>query len=48
MSISDFTKNYYAEVAEVARSIDQTAVDRMIDILVDARACGGRPTMCRN
>ncbi len=42
MTISDFTKNYYSEVAAVARSIDQTSVDRMIDILVDTRARGGR------
>jgi len=42
MTISDFTKNYYSEVAAVARSIDQTTVDRMIDILVDTRARGGR------
>jgi D-sedoheptulose 7-phosphate isomerase len=42
MSVSEFTKNYYAEVAAVAAGIDQTAVDRMIDILVDVRAKGGR------
>jgi hypothetical protein len=42
MTISDFTRNYYSEVAAVAQSIDQTAVDRMIDILVDTRARGGR------
>jgi D-sedoheptulose 7-phosphate isomerase len=42
MTISDFTKNYYREVAVVARSVDQTAVDRMIDILADARARDGR------
>ncbi len=42
MTVSDFTKNYYDEVAAVARNIDLAAVDRMIDILVDARARGGR------
>ena len=42
MSISTFTKSYYAEVAAVASGIDQAAVDRMIEILVDARRRGGR------
>jgi D-sedoheptulose 7-phosphate isomerase len=42
MSISDYTKAYYDEVAAVAKGIDQVAVDQMIDILVDARARGGR------
>jgi D-sedoheptulose 7-phosphate isomerase len=42
MSVSDYTRKYYEEVAAVARGIDQEAVDRMIDILVDARTHGGR------
>jgi D-sedoheptulose 7-phosphate isomerase len=42
MSISDYTKTYYDEVAEVARGIDQEQVDKMIDVLVDTRARGGR------
>jgi D-sedoheptulose 7-phosphate isomerase len=42
MSVSDYTRQYYEEVATVARGIDQTAVDKMIDILVDARTRGGR------
>ena len=42
MSISDYTKTYYDEVAEVARGIDQGQVDAMIELLVDARARGGR------
>jgi D-sedoheptulose 7-phosphate isomerase len=42
MSVSDYTSAYYAEVAEVARGIDQSQVDRMIELLVDARAKGGR------
>jgi D-sedoheptulose 7-phosphate isomerase len=42
MSVSEFTRSYYAEVAAVAAGIDQAAVDRMIDILVDVRAKGGR------
>lgn len=39
---SDFTRAYYEESAAIAAGIDQQAVDRMIDILVDARAAGGR------
>jgi D-sedoheptulose 7-phosphate isomerase len=42
MGVSDFTKTYYEEVVGVARGIDQAAVDRMIDILVEVRAVGGR------
>jgi D-sedoheptulose 7-phosphate isomerase len=42
MEASGFTKSYYEEVVSVARGIDQAAVDRMIDILVDVRAGGGR------
>ena len=34
--------DYYEEVAAVAKGIDQIEVDRMIDILVEARARGGR------
>ena len=42
MQVSDYTSSYYEEVAAIAAGIDQTAVDRMIDILVDVRAGGGR------
>lgn len=42
MNVSDYTKTYYEEVGAVARGIDQGAVDRMIDILVDVRGRGGR------
>ncbi len=42
MSVSDYTRSYYEEVAAIARGIDQAAVDRMIDILVEVRAGGGR------
>jgi D-sedoheptulose 7-phosphate isomerase len=42
MSISDYTKAYYDEVSQVARGIDQKQVDKMIDVLADTRACGGR------
>jgi len=42
MTVSDYTKTYYDEVAEVARGIDQEQVDKMIDVLADTRARGGR------
>ena len=42
MTISAYTTSYYEEVAAVARGIDQTAVDRMIDLLVELRSRGGR------
>src|SRR6516162_3065436 len=42
MSVSDYTNSYYEEVAAVAKGIDQIEVDRMIDILVEARTRGGR------
>ena len=42
MSVSDYTRNYYEEVAKVAQGIDQAAVDKMVDILADTRAKGGR------
>jgi D-sedoheptulose 7-phosphate isomerase len=40
--MTNYTQNYFREVAEVARGIDQAEVDRMIDVLVDARTRGGR------
>src|SRR5262249_40621667 len=40
MGVSDYTNRYYEEVAAVAKGIDQIEVDRMIDILVEARARG--------
>jgi D-sedoheptulose 7-phosphate isomerase len=42
MSTTEQTRNYYNEVAAVARGIDLDAVDRMIDVLVETRAKGGR------
>jgi D-sedoheptulose 7-phosphate isomerase len=42
MSISDYTRTYYEEVAAVARGIDQAEVDKMIELLVEARDRGGR------
>jgi len=42
MPVSDYTRKYYEEVTAVAAGIDQQAVDRMIDILLDVRSRGGR------
>ncbi len=42
MSVSDYTKSYYEEASAIARGIDQMAVDRIVDILADLRARGGR------
>jgi len=39
---SDYTRNYYEEVAAAAAGIDQEAVDRMIDLLIEAPSRGGR------
>jgi hypothetical protein len=38
--MSDHTQNYFREVQEVARGIDLREVDRMIDILAEARSKG--------
>ena len=38
--MSDHTQSYFHEVVEVARGIDQREVDRMIDILAEARGKG--------
>jgi D-sedoheptulose 7-phosphate isomerase len=40
--MTDYTQNYFREVEAVARGIDQREVDRMIDVLVEARARNGR------
>ena len=42
MSVSDYTRSYYDEVSQVARGIDQEQVDKMIHILAETRARGGR------
>ena len=42
MGVTEFTRHYYDEVVAVARSIDLEEVDRMVDILADVRARGGR------
>jgi D-sedoheptulose 7-phosphate isomerase len=42
MGVSNYIKNYFEEVIAIAQGIDQTGIDRMIDILVDVRSNGGR------
>src|SRR6202167_406693 len=42
MGIGDHTKTYYEEVAAVAAAIDQSAIERMIGMLIDLRDRGGR------
>jgi D-sedoheptulose 7-phosphate isomerase len=42
MSVNDFTRRYYEEVARIAGAIDCAAVERMVDILADLRGRGGR------
>ena len=42
MSVSDYTRSYYDEVSQVARGIDQEQVDKMIHVLAETRALGGR------
>jgi D-sedoheptulose 7-phosphate isomerase len=38
--MTDHTQGYFREVVEIAHGIDQQQVDRMIDILADARSKG--------
>jgi D-sedoheptulose 7-phosphate isomerase len=42
MHVTEFTRRYYDEVVAVARAIDLEEIDRMVDILADVRARGGR------
>jgi D-sedoheptulose 7-phosphate isomerase len=42
MGATEFTSRYYDEVGAVARAIDLAEVERMVDILADLRAGGGR------
>lgn len=42
MPDEDFTRRYYEEVVAVARGIDQNQVERMVDILAEARERGAR------
>jgi len=38
----DFVTRYLDEVAEIAARIDREAIGRLLDVLVDVRATGGR------
>jgi NDP-sugar pyrophosphorylase family protein len=40
LNMTEHTQSYFREVVEVARGIDITQVDRMVDILADARSKG--------
>src|SRR5512137_790609 len=42
MSISEYTARYLAESAEIAARIDQTNIDRIVEILRELREQGGR------
>jgi D-sedoheptulose 7-phosphate isomerase len=38
----NFTQQYLAEAARIIDQLDMTAIDRIVAVLADARACGGR------
>ena len=40
--ITEYTKKYLAEVQQIAAGIDEATVEKMIDILLEARENGGR------
>src|SRR5947208_14226593 len=40
--MSDFTRRYLEQVAAIAGSIDQMAVDRVVQVLAGVRSSGGR------
>ena len=42
MNVSAYTRTYFDEVVAIARALDLTAVDAMVDILAATRAGGGR------
>jgi D-sedoheptulose 7-phosphate isomerase len=42
MITTDYTKHYLREVQEIAASIDESHVDRMVTLLAETRANGGR------
>jgi D-sedoheptulose 7-phosphate isomerase len=42
MQISDYISSYMKDAEEICRQIDQTVVEKMVNILIDARANGGR------
>lgn len=40
--ISDYISRYMKDAEEICRQIDQTVVERMVNVLIEARAAGGR------
>ncbi|TAK22382.1 MAG: SIS domain-containing protein [Chloroflexota bacterium] len=40
--MTDFIENYLSEVASIARDLDRAAIARVVDVLVESRATGGR------
>jgi D-sedoheptulose 7-phosphate isomerase len=42
LPVTDYTRDYLAEVAILAAQLDPTSIDRMIALLVDTREHGGR------
>jgi D-sedoheptulose 7-phosphate isomerase len=40
--MTSFTQQYLAEAARIINELDRAAIDRVVALLVDARACGGR------
>ena len=42
MTASDYTTTYLSEVRELTSQLDPAVIDRMIELLLDIRAQGGR------
>ncbi len=40
--VTEYTSTYLAEAANIARTLDATMIDRMVDIMIDVRDKGGR------
>jgi D-sedoheptulose 7-phosphate isomerase len=40
--VNDYTSRYLSETALIAARIDQAQIEKMIDILLETRAAGGR------
>ena len=42
IAITEYTERYLSQVKEIADSIDRSCVEKIIDILIEARTSGGR------
>lgn len=42
VNISDYTSRYLSEVCKIADQINPLQIEKMIDILIETRECGGR------